>query len=62
MKAKFEDFAGSEDDFEDAWKTNELDEANKKIIYTQQTVQGKLIWKGNPYEQTQAETETQGAA
>ena len=26
------------------------------------TVQGKLIWKGNPYEQTRAETETQGAA
>ena len=26
------------------------------------TVQGKLIWKGNPYEQTQAEAETQGAA
>ena len=45
LKAKFEDFAGSEDDFEDAWKTNELDEANKKIIYTQQTVQGKLISK-----------------
>lgn len=45
LKAKFADYAGSEDDFEDSWKTNELEETKKKITYTQQTVQGKLISK-----------------
>lgn len=41
LKAKFEDYAGSEDDFEDSWKPA----ADKNIVLTQQTPQGQLISK-----------------
>lgn len=45
LKAKFADYAEAEDDFSTDWKTNGQEETKKKITYTQQTVQGKLLSK-----------------